>query len=107
MMQDKVMIKTILPKPASALIALGFGLALAGNVSATEVALSSGVGLPGDSVEIAFTFTGDGALEGLQGEALISDPSAFSSIDASGLCSGASAVIVSCQLNGAGDRLQV
>ncbi|NBB93598.1 MAG: choice-of-anchor D domain-containing protein, partial [Gammaproteobacteria bacterium] len=57
--------------------------------------------------DVTFTFTGDGSLEGLQGEAIISDPSVFSNIDATNLCSGASAVVVSCILNGAGDRLLV
>jgi hypothetical protein len=82
-------------------------LLAAGNASATDVEFSDETGIAGQQVVVTFTFTGDGNLEGLQAEALISDPSVFSSIDASSLCSGASSVIVSCQLSGDGQRLQV
>ncbi|NBB93815.1 MAG: hypothetical protein GVY32_11685, partial [Gammaproteobacteria bacterium] len=85
------MTKTIFLKLAGALLACGF---MASAVAQTEVALSDESGLPGDSVDVTFTFTGDGSLEGLQGEAIISDPSVFSNIDATNLCSGASAVVV-------------
>lgn len=65
-----------------------------------EVALSSESGQPGDTVIVDFTFTNTGGTDSaLEARARISDVSVFSSIDASNLCSGASADFVSCTLN--------
>lgn len=102
------MINKLLSKQATmtAVFALFAGLSV-GNAFAHEVALSDESGQPGDTVTVTFTFTGDGSSEGMQAEAIISNPGAFSNIDDTNLCSGASAVVVSCQLNGTGDRLQV
>lgn len=76
-------------------------LALSGAAFAQhEVAFSTESGQPGDTVTVDFTFTNTGGTDSaLEARARISDVAVFSSIDASNLCSGASADFVSCTLN--------
>ncbi len=74
---------------------------------ADTVALSSESGQQGQTVVVDFTYTADGTKEALQAEAIISDATVFSNINASAMCSGASAVVVSCGLGCGGTCLQV
>lgn len=84
----------------------GIALMTTGAAFADSVALSDESGQAGDTVTVTFTYTGDGSQFALQGEAVISNPAAFSNIDATNLCSGSSANTTSCTFDGT-DRLQV
>ncbi|RFF30798.1 hypothetical protein DZC52_06705 [Wenzhouxiangella sediminis] len=83
-----------------------FALFISGAALADDVALSDETGQLGDTVTVTFTYTGDGSQFALQAEAVISNPGAFSNIDATNLCSGSTANTTSCVFDGT-DRLQI
>ena len=84
----------------------GLALLVSGAALADDVALSDESGQLGDTVTVTFTYTGDGSQFALQAEAVISNPGAFSNIDATNLCSGSTANTTSCVFDGT-DRLQI
>src|SRR5690625_352515 len=80
-------------------------IAFSGSVMADEIALTHETGSPGETVTVTLDYTADGSSFALQADIEISDPDAFSNIDAGGICSGAVGVSVSCVLNSDGDRI--